>query len=173
MSIQRADRYPILLAIVAAAFACVGPSIPDDREAASIVPKLEQNFPVIEELQVGGYLIDPDCVYIGYSRGAFSSDVSQLQCWVVTYGDPKRLDPVAERDFERVRETFASTGAAVDYFAVTFDSERHVQSGSFFNVGACSYTFEPSWSSLPVADGVDMDEDAYIAGINRDWWRTC
>jgi hypothetical protein len=162
-----------MVALFSVAIVGCGRAIPDAQAASTVPPKLEQAFAVIEELRMGSYLIDPECVYIGYSRGAFSTDVSKLQCWVVTYGNPKRMDPTAERDFERVRDTFVATGVDVDYIGASFDESGRVRAGSFFDVGACSYTYEPGWSTLPIADGIDVEEGAYIVGVDADWWRIC
>ena len=95
------------------------------------IHRLEQAFPVFEELRLRGVRDQDWCKFLDYPNGAFTNDAEASTCNFFD-GPPKPFDDAARADFARVADALQKTGVKT-YLVwwIEYDDAGRIQSAEF------------------------------------------
>jgi hypothetical protein len=166
----RVIRAIALLAIVFAAGGCIFAAQPDAGTMSQDVERLEQAFPVFEELRIRGFRDQDWCKFLDYPNGAFTNDSKASTCNLFD-GPPKTFDDAATADFARIADALEK--ADVETYLVwwiEYDDAGRMQ-GAEFDLAAGDFN---RWSYIYDRGNKEPKEDiegeSVYTRINDDWW---
>lgn len=134
------------------------------------VHRLEQAFPLFEELRLRGFRNQDWCKFLDYPRGAFTNDKETSTCNLFD-SPPKDFDDQAKADFARVEEALRQTGVRTDLvWWIEYDAGGRV-TGAEFALDAGGFT---RWSYVLDRGNTEPKEnlegESVYTRINDDWW---
>lgn len=160
----------ILAAVFLVPSGCINATQPDANKMSQEVQRLEQAFPVFEELRLRGVRDQDWCKFLDYPNGAFTNDSEASTCNLFD-GHPKPFDDAARADFARVADALRKTGVRT-YLVwwIEYDDAGRMQSAEFDLAAGGSGRWSYIYDRGNTEPKEDIEGESVYTRINDDWW---
>jgi hypothetical protein len=156
------------LAAVVTLAGCVAPTAPSRAEMAADVAAMNQIIPILEELEVTGYIVEDGCRWIIYSRGGFVDGDDSCQP-----GNAVPFDDMARADHQRLTDAIEAAGAPTHRLnEATFEADGELRTAVFLHSAQpfpdqWEYIYDPG-NVYPKEDGGPLE--AVHTRVDASWW---
>jgi hypothetical protein len=135
---------------------------------ATEVQAMEQIVPLLEELEVTGYIREDDCTWVTYARGGFFEGGEDCQP-----GNSVPFDDVARADYQRLTDAIEAAGAPIHRLnEATYEADGQLRTAVFLHSARpfpdqWEYIYDPG-GELPKDDGGPLE--AVHTQVDARWW---